>query len=75
MRKAFYILTRRIFLKTILADSTALKKRWPVDVSEILTMYLISENQANDWDVYFRKGLTFKRLERMNSIEEEKQNQ
>jgi len=37
-REAFYILARRIFLKIILADSAALKKRWPVDVSEILTM-------------------------------------
>ena len=28
-----------------------LKKRWPVDVSEILTMYLIAENLVNHWDV------------------------
>ena len=48
---AFYILARRIFLKIILADSAALKQRWPVDVSEILTMYLIAENLVNHWDV------------------------
>jgi len=51
VRKAFYILARRIFLKTILADSAALKKRWPVDVSEILTMYLMTEHLVNHWDV------------------------
>jgi len=50
-RKAFYILVRRIFLLTILADSTALKKRWPVDASEILTIYLIAENLVKGWDV------------------------
>jgi len=48
---AFYILARRIFLKTIMADSAALKKHWPVDASEILTMYLIAENLVNHWDV------------------------
>ena len=48
---AFYILARRIFLKNILVDSAALKKRWPVDASEILTMYLITENLVNVWDV------------------------
>ena len=37
--------------KIILADSEALKKRWPVDASEILTMYLIAENPVNVWDV------------------------
>jgi len=26
-------------------------ERWPVDVSEILTMYLIAENLVNHWDV------------------------
>jgi len=51
VRKAFYILARRIFLKIILADSAALKKRWPVDVSEILTMHLMTENLVNHWDV------------------------
>ena len=45
--EAFYILARRIFLKNILVDSVALKKRWPVDASEILTMYLIAENLVN----------------------------
>jgi len=61
--EAFYILARRIFLKTILADSVALKKRWPVDASEILTMYLIAENLVNDWDVIkdeFKKTKTLK---------------
>jgi len=29
----------------------ALKKRWPVNASEILTMYLIAETLVNDWDV------------------------
>ena len=48
---AFYILARRIFLLTILADSTALKKRWPVDASEMLTMHLIAENLVKGWDV------------------------
>jgi len=48
---AFYILARRIFLLNILADSAALKKRWPVDASEILTMYLIAENLVKNWDV------------------------
>jgi len=42
---------RRIFLKIILEDSEALKKRCPVDASEILTMYLIAENLLNVWDV------------------------
>ena len=53
---------RQIFLKTILADSAALKKRWPVDASEILTMYLIAENLVNDWDVIkeFKKTKTLK---------------
>jgi len=63
VREAFYILSRRIFLKTILADSAALKKRWPVDASEILTMYLIAENLVNDWDVIkdeFKKTKTLK---------------
>ena len=50
-REAFYILTSRIFLKNILADSGALKKHWPVDASEIQTMYLIAENLVNGWDV------------------------
>jgi len=50
-RQAFYILARRIFLKTILADSEALKKRWPVNASEIQTMYLIAENLVIGWDV------------------------
>jgi len=61
--EAFYILARRIFLKTVLADSAALKKRWPVDASEILTMYLITENLVNDWDVIkdeFKKTKTLK---------------
>jgi len=50
-REAFYILARRIFLLTILADSEARKKRWPVDTSEMLTMYLIAENVVKGWDV------------------------
>ena len=50
-REAFYILARQILLKTILADSGALKKRWPVDASEIQTMYLIAENLVIGWDV------------------------
>ena len=61
--KAFYILARRIFLKNILADSAALKKRWPVDGSEILTTYLIAENLVNVWDVIkdeFKKTKTLK---------------
>jgi len=63
VRQAFYILARRIFLKNILADSAALKKRWPIDASEILTMYLIAENLVNDWDVIkdeFKKTKTLK---------------
>ena len=62
-REAFYILARRIFLKNILADSVALKKRWPVDASEILTMYIITENLVNVWDVIkddFKKTKTLK---------------
>jgi len=54
---------RQIFLKTILADSAALKKRWPVDASEILTMYLIAENLVNDWVIIkdeFKKKKTLK---------------
>jgi len=54
---------RQIFLKTILADSGALKKRWPVDASEIETMYLIAENLVNCWDVIkheFEKTKTLK---------------
>ena len=51
MREAFHIHARRIFLKNILADSAALKKCWPVDASEILTMYLIPENLVNVRDV------------------------
>jgi len=46
-----------------LADSAALKKRWPVDASEILTMYLIAKNLVNDWDVIkdkFKKTKTLK---------------
>ena len=39
------------FLLTILADSEALKKRWPVDASEMLTIYLIAENLVKGWDV------------------------
>jgi len=61
--EAFYILARRIFLKNILVDSAALKKRWPVDASEILTMYLIPENLVNVWDVIkdeFKKTKTLK---------------
>ena len=50
-REAFYILARRIFLKNILADSVALKKRWPVDASEMMTMYLIAENLVKSWEV------------------------
>jgi len=50
-REAFYILARRIFLQTILADSVALKKRWPIDASEMLTMYLIAENLVKGWEV------------------------
>jgi len=50
-REAFYILARRIFLLTILADSAALKKRWPVDASEMMTMYLIAENLVQSWEV------------------------
>jgi len=50
-------------LKNILVDSAALKKRWPVDASEILTMYLITENLVNVWDVVkdeFKKNKTLK---------------
>jgi len=50
-------------LKTILADSAGLKKRWPVDASEILTMYLVAENLVNHWDVIkdeFKKTKTLK---------------
>ena len=46
---------------TILADSAALKKRWPVGASVILTMYLIAENLVNHWDVIkdeFKKAKT-----------------
>jgi len=43
------ILARWIFLRRLFWQ--ALKKRWPVDASEILTMYLIAENLVNDWDV------------------------
>ena len=39
------------FLLTILADSAVIKKRWPVDVSEMLAMYPITENLAKGWDV------------------------
>ena len=62
-QEAYNILANRIFLKTLLTDSTALKKRWPVDVSEILTMYLIAENLVNDWHVIkdeFKKTKTLK---------------
>mmetsp|Transcript_99564 Transcript_99564/g.160525 ORF Transcript_99564/g.160525 Transcript_99564/m.160525 type:complete len:125 (+) Transcript_99564:559-933(+) len=62
-REAFYILARQIFLKNILADSAALKKRWPVDASEMMTMYLIAENLVNVWDVIkdeFKKTKTLK---------------
>ena len=48
---AFYILARRIFLLNILADSAALEKRWPVDASEMLTMYLIAEYLVKGWEV------------------------
>ena len=61
--RAFYILARRIFLKNILVDSAALKKRWPVDASEILIMYLIAENLVNVWGVIkdeFKKTKTLK---------------
>jgi len=47
----------------MLVDSAALKKRWPVDASEILTMYLIAENLVNVWDVIkdeFKKTKTLK---------------
>ena len=47
----------------MLIDSAALKKRWPVDASEILTMYLIAENLVNVWDVIkddFKKTKTLK---------------
>ena len=50
-------------MKNILADSAALKKRWPVDASEILTMYLTAENLVNVWDVIkdeFKKIKTLK---------------
>ena len=46
-----------------MADSAALKKRLPVDGSEILTMYPIAENLVNDWDVIkdeFKKIKTHK---------------
>jgi len=36
---------------TILADSTALKKRWPVDASEMMTIYLLAENLVKSWEV------------------------
>jgi len=52
-----------MFLKNILADSVALKKCWPVDGSEILTMYLIVENLVNVWNVIkdeFQKTKTLK---------------
>ena len=63
----FYILARRIFRLTILADSTALKKRWPVDASEMMTMYLIAENLVKSWEVikdefHKNKTLADKRL-------------
>ena len=61
--EAFYILARRIFLKNILVDSVALKKRWPIDASGILTMYLIAENLVNVWDVIkdeYKKTKTLK---------------
>ena len=38
-------------------------KRWPVDASEILTMYLIPKNLVNVWDVIkdeFQKTKTLK---------------
>ena len=41
----------------------ALKKRWPVDASEILTMYLTAENLVNVWNVIkdeFKKTETLK---------------
>jgi len=63
VREAFHIHARRIFLKNILADSAALKKCWPVDASEIRTMYLIAENLVNEWDVIkdeFKKTKTLK---------------
>jgi len=61
--EGIYILARRIFLKTILVDSAALKKHWPVDASEILTMHLIAKNLVNHWDVIkdeFKKTKTLK---------------
>ena len=47
---------------TILADSTALKKRWPVDPSEMMTKYLIVENLVKNCEVIkdeFHKTKTF----------------
>jgi len=45
------MLARRIFLKTILTDSEPLKKRWPVDASEMQAMYLIAESLVLGWNV------------------------
>jgi len=46
-REVLNILARRIFLKVILGDGKSLKKRWPGYVSEVETMYIITENLAN----------------------------
>ena len=46
-----------------MADSVALKKRWPVVASVILTMYLIAENLVNDWDVIKDEFIKTKTLE------------
>jgi len=56
------MLTRRIFLKTILAAFEPLKKRWPVDASEIQTMYLIAKNLVIGWDVIKDEFQTTKTL-------------
>ena len=55
------ILARWIFLRRLFWQ--ALKKRWPVDASEIQIMYLLAENLVNGWDVIkdkFKKTKTFK---------------
>jgi len=56
------MLARRIFLKTILTDSEPLKKRWPVDASEMQAMYLIAESLVLGWNVIKDEFKTTKTL-------------
>ena len=54
---------RHIYTSVISWCSAALKKRWPFDASEMMTMYLIAENLVNVWDVIkdkFKKTKTLK---------------